>query len=163
MLAAGSLRDEIGHGRAADVFASASVEHTEALARAGLLAGSVVFAYNDLCVVARPQLGLNADNLLDVLARPGVRLATSTPKLDPMGDYTWQFFGKADAYVMYCTNAASTRRALPGLAVVRIPAALNVRSAYGIGARPGFPDGARFVDFVLGPDGKRILAGYGFD
>ncbi len=36
---------------------------------------------------------------------------------------------KAGAYVMYCTNAVSTRRALPYLAVVRIPDRLTVRSA----------------------------------
>lgn len=40
---------------------------------------------------------------------------------------------KADAYVMYCTNAASTRGASSRLAVVRSPDGLNVRSAYGIG------------------------------
>lgn len=36
---------------------------------------------------------------------------------------------KAGAYVMYCTNAVSTRRALPYLAVVCIPDRLTVRSA----------------------------------
>lgn len=36
---------------------------------------------------------------------------------------------KAGAHVMYCTNAVSTRRALPYLAVVCIPDRLTVRSA----------------------------------
>jgi hypothetical protein len=49
---------------------------------------------------------------------------------------------KADAYVMYCTNAASTLRALPQLAVVHIPDGVNVRSAYGTGARAGSAAGA---------------------
>lgn len=93
----GKLRKEIEGGRAVDLFASASPEHTEALARQGLLGESRVFARNALCVVSTPEIGLRADKLLDTLARPSLRLATSTPGSDPMGDYTWQFFRKADA------------------------------------------------------------------
>ena len=59
---------------------------------------------------------------------------------------------KADAYVVYCTNAASTLRALPQLGVVPIPDGVNVRSAYGIGARAGSAAGARFVAFVFGAE-----------
>jgi molybdate transport system substrate-binding protein len=166
----GKLRENIEQGRQADVFASASVEHTAALAAKKLLSRSVTFAYNELCVVSTPALGLTEANLVETLLKPAVRLATSTPVSDPMGDYTWQFFrnadkaqpgaftrfdtkalklsgasapapgqklpyvtvfedGKADAYVMYCTNAASTLRALPDLKVLRIPDALNVRGA----------------------------------
>lgn len=199
----GALRKEIEGGRRTDVFASADVAHTDALAGKKLLADSRTFAWNDLCVVARPELGLNESKLLDILLRPGVRLATSTPVSDPMGDYTWQFFrnadkaqpgafaafdgkalklsgagapapgqklpyvtafedDRADAYVMYCTNAASTKRALPQLDVVRVPDALNVRSTYGIGAAPGSRKGRQFLAFVLGADGKRILREHGF-
>jgi molybdate transport system substrate-binding protein len=71
--------------------------------------------------------------------------------------------GKADAYVMYCTNAASTLRALPDLKVLRIPDALNVRSAYGIGAAPSSAAGERFVAFVLGPASKAILRRHRFN
>jgi molybdate transport system substrate-binding protein len=200
----GKLRETIEQGRQADVFASASVEHTDALAAKKLLSRSVTFAYNDLCVVSTPALGLTEANLIETLLKPAVRLATSTPVSDPMGDYTWQFFrnadkaqpgaftrfdakalklsgasapapgqklpyvtafegGKADAYVMYCTNAASTLRALPDLKVLRIPDALNVRSAYGIGAAPSSAAGERFVAFVLGPAGKAILRRHGFN
>lgn len=200
----GKLRQEIEGGRKLDVFASADVAHTDALAAKQLLARSHTFAYNDLCVVSTPALGLGEATLLETLLKPGVRLATSTPVSDPMGDYTWQFFrnadkampgayarfdakalklsgasapapgaklpyvtafedGKADAYIMYCTNAASTLRALPQLKVLRIPDALNVRSAYGIGATPGSPAGERFVDFVLSPAGKAIVRRHGFN
>src|SRR5690606_27341878 len=120
-------------------------------------------------------LGLRADNVLDILSKPSVRVATSTPVSDPMGDYTWQFFknadkkqaglyqifdgkalklsgatapvagaklpyvtafedDKADAYVMYCTNATTTKKSVPDLNIVRIPDELNVRSVYGIAA-----------------------------
>lgn len=160
-----------------------------------------VFAHNDLCIVSTPAAGLRADNLLDVLARPNLRLATSTPVSDPMGDYTWQFFrkvdqrrpglyaildaralklsganqagtglpyiaalreDKADAYVMYCTNAVLTRNAIPALNVLRIPDELNVRSAYAIAARKGSPEGERLLRFVLGAPAQAILRKYGF-
>lgn len=200
----GKLRETIEQGHQVDVFASAAVEHTDALAAKNLLSRSATFAYNDLCMVSTPAVGLTEANLVGTLVKPDVRLATSTPVYDPMGDYTWQFFrnadkaqpgaydlldakalklsgasapgpgqklpyvtafedSKADAYVMYCTNAASTLRALPNLTALRIPDALNVRSAYGIGAAPFSSEGQRFVAFVLGPAGKAILHRYGFD
>ena len=49
----GKLRKEIEAGRNMDVFASASIEHTDALLEKKLVAQSVVFAHNDLCVVSR--------------------------------------------------------------------------------------------------------------
>lgn len=184
------------------MFASAATEQTDAHHAKKLLSGSLVFAYNDLCVVARPELGLTETNLLETLRKPTVHLAASTPVSDPMGDYTWQFFrntdqvgvgnyialdakalklsgarapgprekppyvgafgeNKADAYVMYCTNAASTKKILPNLSVVRIPDALNVRSAYRIGASPLSRNGRRFVEFVLSAQAKAILRKYG--
>jgi molybdate transport system substrate-binding protein len=113
--------------------------------------------------------------MLDVLIDTSVRVATSTPVNDPMGDYTWQFFknadkshagfsqalnakahklsgfsvstadeklryitafedDKADAYIMYCTNALITKKALPHLNLARIADDINVRSDYGIAA-----------------------------
>ncbi|MGV3742944.1 MAG: substrate-binding domain-containing protein [Burkholderiaceae bacterium] len=180
----GKLRQEIESGKKADVFASASTDHTEALA-------------------ARPELKLNEANLLDVLSRAEVRLATSTPVSDPMGDYTWQFFknaerikpglyqvfdakalklsgaaapapsaktpyvrafeeDKADAYIMYCTNAVATRKAVPQLEIAHIPQNLKVRSDYGIAAHQDSEQGCRFVDFVMSAPGQEILRKYGF-
>lgn len=199
----GMLRQEIEAGKKVDVFASASTDHTEALEIKKLLGQSKVFTHNDLCVVARPELSLMENNLLDVIGRSTVRLATSTPIIDPMGDYTWQFFrnadkklpgvyqildgkalkfsgaiasapgakppyvtafeeNKTDAYIMYCTNAVSTEKALPELITLRIPDELNVHSEYGNAAHPASFEGKRFVDFVLQPAGQIILKKYGF-
>jgi len=199
----GKLRKEIEGGRVADVFASADSAHTEALAESGLLGASAIFAHNELCVVSTPKAGLNAANLLASLAAPGVRLATSTPVSDPMGDYTWQFFrnadarqpglyaaldakalklsgaanldpnstlpyitafeqDRADAYIMYCTNAVLVTRALPRLQTLRIPDSLNVRSSYGIAARKGSQAGEGLLRFVLSKPGQDILQQHGF-
>lgn len=95
----GNLRKEIATGKKVDVFASADIKHTDALAQAKILGESQVFTHNDLCVVARPSVGLDANNLIRKLMLPTVRMATSTPKSDPMGDYTWQFFKKAESQV----------------------------------------------------------------
>jgi len=199
----GKLRKEIEGGRGVDLFASASPEHTEALARQGLLGESRVFARNTLCVVSTPGIGLRPANLLETLARPSLRLATSTPGSDPMGDYTWQFFrkadaqqpglyaafeakalklsgaahldpnstlpyiaafrdDKADAYIMYCTNAVIVREALPRLEMLRIPDSLNVPSSYGIAARKGSAEGEHLLRFVLSPPAQDILRKHGF-
>ncbi|GGI52984.1 molybdate ABC transporter substrate-binding protein [Oxalicibacterium solurbis] len=92
----GKLRQEIENGMLIDVFASASTGHTEELAGKNLLGPSRVFTYNELCVIARPQLNICEENVLDMLMTPSVRVATSTPVSDPMGDYTWEFFRRAD-------------------------------------------------------------------
>jgi molybdenum ABC transporter molybdate-binding protein len=198
------LKQEIEAGAKVDVFASASIDHTDALAKKKLLGPSQVFTHNDLCVVAKPGLNLQPDNLLDILSKQSVRLATSTPISDPMGDYTWQFFrnadrarfglyqefdgkalqlsgaaiptpgeqlpyvsafedDKADAYIMYCTNAVATWQALPQLAVIRIPAEYNVVGNYGISASNDSVEGRKFVAFVLSAKGQQILKKYGFN
>ena len=77
------------------VFASASIDHTDALAKAGILRESQVFARNRLCVLAAPGMTLDANRLLDQLLDPAVRVGTSTPGADPSGDYTWEFFRNA--------------------------------------------------------------------
>lgn len=200
----GKLRQEIEAGAKVDVFASASSEHTQALAQQKLLGPSQIFTHNDLCVVARPELNLSADNMLEVLSKPSVRVATSTPVSDPMGDYTWQFFknadkkhagfhqlldakarklsgasvpavgeklpyitafedDKADAYLMYCTNAVITKKALPHLHVVRIADDLNVRSDYGIAADLHSTAGKDFVRFIMQAQPQNILKKHGFD
>lgn len=200
----GKLRQEIEAGKRVDVFASADIKHTDALANTKLLGASRVFARNDLCVIAQPQVGLDEKNLIQKLLQPSVRVAASTPVSDPMGDYTWQFFrnadkqqpgayaaldkkalklsgatapkpgeklpyvaafedNKADAYIVYCTNAATTKKSLPKLLIVRIPYELNVPSAYSIAAHAASKQGEQFIRFVLSAEGQNILKKYGFN
>ena len=202
----GKLREQIQRGDVPAVFASASIDHTDALAKAGILRQSVVLARNRLCVLAAPGVTLDANRLLDTLLDPKVRVGTSTPGADPSGDYTWEFFRNAekvrpgafaaldrkalkltgrdvdpqqqeapyakivgtdrtaDVFITYCTNAASAAKRDPRLTWVRIPDDLNVGAVYGIGATvSAAPAGADFVQFALGPQGRAILAGFGFD
>src|SRR3981081_473522 len=83
--ASGLLRDEIARGEKAEVFASANMEHPQALAKAGKSGP-----------VARGLTSAPA-SLLDRMLATDVKLGTSTPKADPSGDYAWEVFRKADA------------------------------------------------------------------
>src|SRR3984957_17454016 len=56
-----------------------------------------MFTRNRLCALGRAGFGLTPDNLLVNLLDPAVRLATSTPRADPAGDYTWAVFARAEA------------------------------------------------------------------
>jgi len=92
----GVLRQRIEAGQAADLFASADMAQPRRLAQAGKGWPVVMFARNRMCVLARQQLGLTPDTMLDRLLDPAVRLATSTPGADPGGDYAWAAFAKAE-------------------------------------------------------------------
>ena len=93
----GLLRSKIEHGERADVFASADMEQPRILAREHGGLPVVMFTRNRLCALGRTALGLTADNLLERLLDPKVRLATSTPGADPAGDYAWAVFARAEA------------------------------------------------------------------
>src|SRR5262250_1665806 len=94
--ASGTLKDEIVAGARADVFASANMEHPQALASARKSGPVVLFARNRLCALVRPGLAVETATLLDRMLDPNVKLGTSTPRADPSGDYAWEVFRKAD-------------------------------------------------------------------
>ncbi|MBW2429311.1 MAG: molybdate ABC transporter substrate-binding protein, partial [Deltaproteobacteria bacterium] len=79
-----------------DVFASANMAHPEKLASSGWGSPVVLFARNQLCALAQPDLEVTTDNLFNTLMDEKVRVGTSTPKADPSGDYAWELFRKAD-------------------------------------------------------------------
>jgi molybdate transport system substrate-binding protein len=95
--ASGLLKDEIGGGTKADVFASANMDHPRALHDSGKSGAVVLFARNKLCALVRPGLKVDSINLLARMLDPDVKLGTSTPKADPAGDYAFEVFAKADA------------------------------------------------------------------
>ena len=94
--ASGTLKDAIAKGERAEVFASANMEHPQALADAKRSGPVVLFARNRLCALVEPGLAVTPATLLERMLDPAVKLATSTPKADPSGDYAWEVFRKAD-------------------------------------------------------------------
>ncbi|MBN8986678.1 MAG: molybdate ABC transporter substrate-binding protein [Rhizobiales bacterium] len=107
----GLLRDEIAAGTKAEVFASANMEHPQALASAKRSGPVVLFARNRLCALVRPGLSVTRETLLERMLDPQVKLGTSTPKADPSGDYAFEAFARADA-VRPNAQAALERKAL---------------------------------------------------
>jgi molybdenum ABC transporter molybdate-binding protein len=93
----GLLKDEIAGGAKADVFASANMEHPQALNAAGKSGPVRRFARNRLCALVKLGLNVDSASLLDRMLDPTVKLGTSTPKSDPSGDYAWELFRKAEA------------------------------------------------------------------
>jgi molybdate transport system substrate-binding protein len=94
--ASGLLRERIAKGEAAEVFASANMDHPRSLEKAGRAGPVRLFARNRLCALAAPDMKVNKEDLLDRMLDPAVKLGTSTPKADPSGDYAWEFFEKAE-------------------------------------------------------------------
>jgi molybdenum ABC transporter molybdate-binding protein len=92
----GTLRERLAKGEAADVFASANMEHPRALAEAARAQPVAAFARNELCALAPAKLGVTPANVLDRMLDANVKLAASTPKADPAGDYGWQVFERAE-------------------------------------------------------------------
>ena len=128
--ASGLLRERIAAGEAAQVFASADMEHPDALARAGRAAGPLAFARNALCALTRVGLGVQPDNLLERMLDPSLRLGTSTPKADPSGDYAWALFARAEA-VRAGARAALESKALQLTGGPHSPPPPRDRSVYG--------------------------------
>jgi molybdate transport system substrate-binding protein len=96
--ASGLLKDEIVAGAKAEVFASANMEHPQALVAAKRSGPVVLFARNRLCALTRPGLGVTPASLVDRMLDSSLKLGTSTPKADPSGDYTWEVFRKAEKF-----------------------------------------------------------------
>lgn len=115
---AGWLRERIEKGEAFDIYASAALTHAEAVYREGLSGPAVLFARNTLCAQVKADARVNSDSIVDMLLKPGTRIITSTPKSDPGGDYTWEFFRRLEsqhpgAYLALTTRAQQLYGAPP--------------------------------------------------
>jgi molybdenum ABC transporter molybdate-binding protein len=95
--ASGTLKNEIAGGAKADVFASANMEHPQALHDANKGGPVTLFARNRLCALVKPGLAVDSASLLEHMLDAQIKLATSTPKADPSGDYAFEVFHKAEA------------------------------------------------------------------
>lgn len=95
--ASGLLRERMEGGEAAQLFASANMQHPQILADAGQAGPVVLFARNQLCALAGEGVDVETDTLLDRMLEDGIRVGTSTPEADPSGDYAWESFVRAEA------------------------------------------------------------------
>lgn len=172
--ASGLLKDEIAGGARAEVFASANMEHPQALAKANKSGPVVLFARNKLCALVRPGLAVTGDNLLERMLDPQVKLGTSTPKADPSGDYAFETFRKAKA-IRPNTRSVLEQKALQltGSAASAVPPAgrnpygwhigegrADIFLAYCTAARDARKENADLQMIAL-PDALAVSADYG--
>jgi ABC-type molybdate transport system substrate-binding protein len=202
----GLLKDKIAGGAAAHVFASANMDHPQALAVVKKSGPVSMFARNKLCALVRPGLNAAPENLLDRMLDSQIKVGISTPKADPSGDYAFEVFAKADAlrpgaraaleakalqlmggpqsatppagrlvygwhiaegradiFLAYCTGAIAAQQQNPGQQVVALPDDISVGADYGLTVMTGAPAAAQqFAQFILSPQGRNIIVGYGF-
>jgi molybdate transport system substrate-binding protein len=95
--ASGLLKDRIVAGETPQVFASANMEHPQALVAAGKATAVMPFTRNALCVLATPGFSLQGKTLAQRLLDAEVRVGTSTPKADPSGDYAFTMFERMES------------------------------------------------------------------
>lgn len=202
----GLLKAEIALGAKADVFASANMEHPQALHDEKKSGPVIRFARNRLCALVKPGLAVDSTTLLARMLDKNVKLGTSTPKADPSGDYAFKVFrraevvkpgaqtelekkalqltgsasstpppadrtaygwhvseGRADIFLTYCTNALAAQKENPDQQIVTLPDNLAVGADYGLTVLNGVSTAAqRLADFIVSPEGQKILAKHGF-
>jgi len=87
------------------------MEHPQALSAAKKSGPVQLFARNRLCALVEAGLKVDSTSLLDRMLDPATKLATSTPKADPSGDYAFQVFAKAES-IRPGARAALEKKAL---------------------------------------------------
>ncbi len=182
---AGSARlaAQISAGARADVFASANGANMNRVAAEGRTAASpVLFARNRLALVVPADNPGNISELEDlsddslvlavcapevpcgalaqvVLADAGIDADPDTEETSVRAVLTKVMLGEADAGLVYATDAAAG-----GNKVAAVPLGPQIRfNDYPVAAVSDRAAAAAFVDFVVGPDGQRILWSHGFD
>jgi molybdate transport system substrate-binding protein len=181
-----TLVSQLTQGAQADVFASADEPNMAKLATAGLAAAPArIFATNRLEIVVEAgnpkHIGSLADlaqpGLLVVLAAPavpagryagqalqaaGVKVTPASQEVDVKAVVSKVALGEADAGIVYVTDVLAGGAKVAGVA---IPDAQNVVARYPVallkGAANG-PAGQAFIDYLVGTDGQKTLAGFGF-
>lgn len=180
------LATQVTEGAPADVFASANQAQMDVVGDAGLLAGEpTVFATNLLAIAVAPGNPLRVTGLAD-LADPDLTLVLAAPEV-PVGQYGREVLdaagvavtpsslevdvravlsrvtlGEADAGLVYASDIAAAGADVEGVA---IPEEDNVVASYPIAALRDAPNpggAAAFIEFVLSPDGRALLAEHGF-
>lgn len=181
-----TLATQIASGAPADVFASADEPNLRKVVDAGLAQGPAsIFATNRLQIAVAPgnpkRISSLADlarrDLIVVLAAPsvpagryalealrqaGVTLAPASHEVDVRAVLNRVALGEADAGIVYVTDVRSAGARVAG---VDIPDQHQVVARYPVVALRESRNqrlADRFVQFLLGPEGQRVLGDLGF-
>lgn len=180
------LVSQLQNGAPADVFASADQTNMTKATNAGLTAGTPqVFATNVLEIAVPPSNPAGIHTFQD-LTRSGVRLVVCAQQV-PCGSAAQKaakaagltlkpvseeqsvtdvlgkvISGDADAGLVYVTDVKGAGSKVSG---VKFPESSSAVNSYPIAALKGSNDSAlaqEFVDFVRGPQGRKVLGDAGF-
>jgi len=181
-----SLATSITQGAPADVFASAAPANMKTVTDAGDAAGTPqVFTRNTGEIMVEKGNPKKITSVKD-LANPAIKVAVCAPEV-PCGAVAPAIFknagvtvkpvseetnvggvvtkvtlGEVDAGIVYVTDVKESEGKAIG---VPIPASQNDITEYPIAQVKGAPNatGAKaFISYVLGPDGQKVLASFGF-
>jgi len=183
--ASSSLAENINQGAPADVFASASAKNMKQVVDAGGAGDSKTFANNVMQIAVPPDNPANVAQVTD-LANPKIKVALCQPEV-PCGTVAQEVFKKADVTVKPVTQGADVKAVLTTVQLgevdagmvyktdvqaagtkvkgIEIPADQNASTSYPIAALSKAPNAAgasAFVDYVLSPDGEKVLEQAGF-
>ncbi|MEP7059305.1 MAG: molybdate ABC transporter substrate-binding protein [Actinomycetota bacterium] len=183
------LAGQIESEGTADVFASASATWMDDVREKVGVSEETQFATNQLVIITPPDNPSNIGSI-DDLAGDGVQLVLAAPGV-PVGDYAREALksagiasaaeanvvsneqddaalvakiagDEADAAIVYLSDVTST--VAPTVKSIPIPKADNVIAVYPIAVVQGgdASGGARFIDYVAGPEGQATLKTFGF-
>jgi molybdate transport system substrate-binding protein len=183
--ASSSLAENINQGAPADVFASASPTNMQQVVDAGGASDSKTFANNVMEIAVPPDNPANVTQVTD-LAKSSVKVALCQPEV-PCGKVAQEVFKKANVTVKPVTQGADVKAVLTTVQLgevdagmvyqtdvqaagtkvkgIVIPADQNASTSYPIAAltkAPNAAGAAAFVDYVLSPDGEKVLSQAGF-
>ena len=183
--ASSSLAENINLGARAYVFASASSKNMKQVVDAGGASDSKAFANNVMQIAVPPDNPANVSQVTD-LANPKIKVALCQPEV-PCGTVAQEVFKKADVTVKPVTQGADVKAVLTTVQLgevdagmvyktdvqaagtkvkgIEIPADQNASTSYPIAAlskAPNAAGAAAFVDYVLSPDGEKVLEQAGF-
>lgn len=140
--ASGLLRDRLASGEQADLFASANMEHPQALERSGRATSLRAFTRNELCALSNATFAADPRPLVAKLLDSRWKLGTSTPKADPSGDYAFEMFDRIERTGAAPAGSAATlkQRALQLTGGPQSPPPPAGRNVYGMLVAQGQAD-----------------------
>ena len=155
-----TLVTQIQQGAPGDIFASADVKNMQTVVTGGFNSGMPkVFVHNKLEIAVGAG---NPKHITTVFGKAGVAVTPVSQEQDVKSVLTKVSLGEADAGIVYVTDVKAAGSTVEG---VQIPDNLNITADYPIARLKSAPNqvaATAFIDYVLGSQGQKVLASFGF-
>lgn len=181
-----TLAQQIVQGAPADVFAAASPATMKTVTDASMASAPVTFARNELQIAVPATNPAKVDELKDLadpevkvalcaeqvpcgaaavkaLRAAGVKVTPVTLEQDVKATLTKVELGEVDAALVYKTDVIASAGKVKGIAFPEAGQAVNDYPIAVLAEAPAGATAQGFVDLVLSPQGKAVLAKSGFE